>query len=142
MKPIALLMLFCTGCAPIVGAQVDLVHQARQGLLRLAESVDAREQASDELTRLRRARLDEAFDADVRDQPTLTSQWVIAHRQAYATGLSALQDAQAQARRACQVARDNLAATDAALQRAHWLMQVQLQWDRLIPLPNFKGDLP
>lgn len=130
-----LLLLFCTaGCASYQQAQIDLLQQARDGL-KLCDQVRQEHRAvADELDQLRRRRLDEAFDADVRENQTLTADWVIEHRRAYAAGLQALVLAHTASLAADETHTRNLKAIDAALERAQWLISIQMQ------LLQFKGE--
>ncbi len=127
------LLLFAVGCAPYVAAQSGLVMQARRGI-ELARSNSAGHSAAvDELAKLKRQRLDEAFDADVRDRGLdLSAEWVIEHRAAYAAALEAHAQQRFGQARSDETARRNLDAVDAALQRLHWLNSMQAKWTQPI----------
>ncbi len=135
MKPLVILPLVMlgVGCAAFADAQSDLVIQARRGIA-LAESNRAGcTVLHEELATLKRRRLDEAFDADVRARDeALTADWVIQHRLAYAAALDVYAKQRAEQAAADEVSRRNLRATDAALERLAWLQSVQNQW-RLLP---------
>jgi len=115
-------------------AQTNLVAQARRGI-DLAQSNQANFAAvHDELARLKRQRLDDAFDADVRErdeQAELTAEWVIAHRAAYAAGLEAYAKQDQALRASDAIGRRNLQAVDAALERLQFLQSIQ---NRLLAL--------
>jgi len=112
-------------------AQTNLVAQARRGI-DLAQSNQANFAAvHDELARLKRQRLDDAFDADVRErdeQGDLTAEWVIAHRAAYAAGLEAYAKQDQALRTSDAIGRRNLQAVDAALERLQFLQSIQNRW--------------
>jgi hypothetical protein len=90
---------------------------------------------ADELNSLRRKQLDEAFDEDVRAHNPLSADWVIEHRRAYAAGLLAMEAAHAATVTADETLSRNIKAIDAALQRAQWLISVQMQFLQF----QFKG---
>lgn len=117
------------GCTPVLDAQSDLIVQARRGIALTAQVQDRHAQVAEQLAQLRRARLDEAFDADVRDQPMLHADWVIEARQAYAAALDAYAKQAAASRDNDTIARDNLAAVDAALERLEWLTSIQRRFN-------------
>jgi hypothetical protein len=117
------------GCAPVLDAQSDLIVQARRGVALAAKAQDRQAQVSEQLAELRRVRLDDAFDADVRDQPMLDVDWVIEARQAYAAALDAYAKQAAAAHASHATARDNLAAVDAALVRLEWLTSLQRRFN-------------
>ena len=75
-------VLSLIGCAPVLDAQCDLITQARRGVALVATAQDQHAQTARQLAQIRRERLDEAFDADVRDQVELTADWVIEARAA------------------------------------------------------------
>lgn len=108
---------------------MDLVRQARNGVALVIEQQKEQSQAQEELSRLQRLRLDEAFDADVEDRGVeLTSDWVIEARKAYAAGLDAYARQRDARQRSDEALRRNLDAADAALQRLQWLQTRQLEW--------------
>jgi hypothetical protein len=137
------LSMFAAGCAPWMDAQSDHVTQARRGI-ELAQSNHATvAPLHDELARLKRQRLDDAFDADVRDREgrgELTAEWVIAHRAAYAAGLEAYAKQDQSLRASADVARRNLQAIDAALERLQFLHSIQNRW--LAPARSQPEDEP
>ena len=127
----ALVAMSLGGCAPWMDAQSDLVTQARRGI-EIAQTNQATvAPLHDELARLKRQRLDDAFDADVRDRDgpgELTAEWVIAHRAAYAAGLEAYARQDQSLRASDDVARRNLRAVNAALERLQFLQSIQNRW--------------
>lgn len=134
MKRLLIFLLFtATGCASYQQTQLDLLQQARDGLVLCDQSRREHRALADELDALRRKRLDEAFDADVQSRRPLSADWVIEHRRAYAAGLQAMFAAHAASLAADESHARNLKAIDAALQRAQWMISVQMQ------LLQFKG---
>ena len=139
MKILGLLALLAVmishaGCTDFTQAQIDLVTQARRGIAAVSADEASRAQTASELTRLRRQRLDEAFDEDVQQramQESIDSDWVIEARRAYAAAIETYAAAQADADRASEVRARNLAAIDAALDRLQWMQSVQLKFNRL-----------
>ena len=130
MRVVWVMMLFAmTGCAQWNAAQMDLATQARRGVANVAKRGDERAATVKELSKLRRQRLDEAFDADVRQRAGLEPEWVIEHRQAYAAALDAYaRDENAQEAAILAEKRD-LEAVDAALERLLWLQSIQSKFD-------------
>jgi hypothetical protein len=123
------MLLGMSGCAQWNDAQLGLLTQARKGVANVTKRDEQRAAAITELASLRRQRLDEAFDQDVRERPTLDADWVIAHRKAYAVGLDAYAQAQA-AEEANELAeKRDLAAIDAALVRLQWLNSIEAKFN-------------
>jgi hypothetical protein len=132
MKALCLILISAlTGCAQYTAIQMNLVEQARKGVAITQKSLAEKSQVLEEYEKLQRRRLDEAFDADVRENHSLSSDWVIEHRRAYSAALDALFNQQ-QATRDAQLADErNLAAIDDALARVLWLQSVELHWANL-----------
>jgi len=129
---LAALAASCCGCATYTRAEMDLVTQAHRGIELLSREDAQRGHAIAELAHLRREKLDEAFDADVRDratQETRDADWVIEARRAYAVAIDAYAKAQASTERSAEVRRQNLAAINAALDRLQWMQSVRLKLD-------------
>lgn len=127
----ASISLFVTGCAPLMDAQSDLLKQARRGIEVARTNRASTGVVHTELTRLRRQRLDNAFDADVLDRDgagALTADWVIAHRAAYAAALEVYATQDHALTASDETARRNLQAVDAALERLQWLQTIQNRW--------------
>jgi hypothetical protein len=122
---LTLVALPITGCTAYTNAQIHLTEQARKGVALWT----AREQARDDTVRqsyaARRKALDDAFDADVRGQATLDPTWVIESRRAYAVALSQLDQSEFTELANNESARRDAAATDDALARLAWLLQIQ-----------------
>ena len=96
MKLVALLiftLLTTVGCMPGAEAQRALLAQADRGVSLLGGSIDERQRLHEAEQARLRARLDDAFDADLRQQPTMSVEDVIEARRAYAAGIDALHDA-------------------------------------------------
>ena len=134
--PVALSLAsgFVSGCATYTRAEIDLVTQARRGVELVAQQDDQRDRAVAQLAQLRREKLDQAFDADVREratQETLDPDWVIESRRAYAVAIDAYAKAQAANERSALVRRQNLASVNAALDRLQWMQSVRLKLDPL-----------
>jgi hypothetical protein len=140
MKYVILLALPAfAGCAQWTQTQIALVDQARKGVSLVAQNDADRDRAAQQLSQIRRQRLDDAFDGDVRlraTQESLDPDWVIEARKVYATALESYAKAQAAAERTAEVRKQNLAAIDAALARLQWLQSVQLKLDNLLPQPE------
>jgi hypothetical protein len=122
-----LLLLSLNGCA-YLDAQGRLVEQARKGVALAAADQAGHAALIEQLQTLRRKALDEGFDADVRQQTTLSADWVIEHRRMYGAGLEALNTWHASATAADRAAAANLKAVDAALERLGWLQAVAAGW--------------
>jgi hypothetical protein len=140
VKPLILLALLAIpGCATFTRAEMDLVAQTRRGIEIIANNDQQRDAAVAELARLRREKLDDAFDADVRDRATqesLDPDWVIEARRAYAVAIDAYAKAQAMSERSAQVRKQNLVAINAALDRLQWMQSVRLKLDPFNSMNN------
>ena len=126
--PLLLLALLTSGCADYTAVQMQLTEQAQRGIALTSESIDNRAQLIEQLHTLQRKRIDEAFDADVRETHELSPEWIIEHRRAYAAGIDALAAQREASRRAAEVDQRNLAAASQALQQLYWLQSLQLRW--------------
>jgi len=136
MKTTLMMLLLCGGgCTKWTAAQMDLVTQARHGIALIGQGDQQRAAAVEELNKLRRERLDEAFDADVRERESLDADWVIDARKAYATAIDALARQSASIAATEEVRRRNLGDVDAALARLQWLQSIQLKLT-----PNLEGQ--
>ncbi len=127
---ILLLMLLSSlcGCVEVIDAQTALLQQSRGGLSLVRTSIESRQQTIESLLTRDRKQLDEAFDADVIQQTTLSPGWVIEARQIYAAALDGLVRRDASIRNAFETDLDNLRAIDEALAEVDRLNQTQLQW--------------
>ena len=121
------------GCSSYTATQMRLVEQARKGVA----IWQTRETAKDDEVRsayaAKRKALDQAFDADIQQQQTLTPEWVVEARKAYAVGLNALAQNQAIALANNDAARRDAAATDEALARLLALLSIQFDVESLLP---------
>ena len=146
MKPlIVLALLGIPGCATFTRAEMDLVAQTRRGIEIIAKNDKQRDDAVSELARLRREKLDDAFDADVRERATQESldlDWVIEARRAYAVAIEAYAKAQATSERAAQVRQQNLTAINAALERLQWMQSLRLKLDPFNQEPQAQEKKP
>ena len=107
--------LGAAGCAEYAAVQADLIAQAERGVDLAGRSLSAKSDLIEAEHAARRARLDRAFDADVRERRDLSPEWVIESRRAYAAAVDALND-----RRDVELANDavdrkNIAAAKDAL---------------------------
>jgi len=130
-----LLCLLISGCTSYTEAQIRLLEQARRGIALCKTAGDERAQIVEQFYQIQRIRLDEAFDADVRQAPALEADWVIEHRKAYAAARDALAAQRQASAQATVAARQNLEAVDAALQRALELEAIEASLFE-IPLPQ------
>lgn len=140
MKRLALtacgLATLSVGCSNYTQVQLDLVTQARRGVAIAVQSQQNHSLASAELARIRRQRLDDAFDADVIDQGAdIQAEWVIEARKAYAAVLDAYAKERTATTQAEAAARRNLRDVDEALARVQSLQAVQLKLGR--PVEDF-----
>ncbi|MCS7034254.1 MAG: hypothetical protein NZ561_09700 [Phycisphaerae bacterium] len=127
--------LLFAGCTPYLQIKSDLVYQARQGVQHVRESLEARQQLIEQLQAAQRQRLDQAFDADVRQRASLEAAWVIQARRAYAAAIDALHRQQQESRRAHQRTIDNLAAIESALHQLALLQEIEqrLSFPEILP---------
>jgi hypothetical protein len=123
--------ILASGCSAWTQAQIDLVTQVRRGVTIVRQSESQRDQLVGELYKLRRQRLDDAFDQDVHARASLDANWVIEARRAYAAALDAFAKARAQNDRANDLRQQNLAAIDGALARLQYLQSIQLKYSDL-----------
>jgi hypothetical protein len=127
-----------TGCAPWNAAQSNLVTQAQRGITNCVARADERAITLKDLAALRRQRLDESFDQDVRERQLLDPAWVIDHRKAYAVGIDAYAKQQAAQEAAAREEKRDLAAVSDALARLQWLQSIQSRFDLLSEVFNGK----
>jgi hypothetical protein len=123
----AISILLCCGCSPYLQAQIDLAEQSRKGVAMISQSLDAKQATIQRFQQAQRLRIDGAFDADVREQETLTSDWVIDHRRAYAVALDALNEQSNRLQLSHENDQKTLAAMDLALQKLEWLSSIPMQ---------------
>jgi hypothetical protein len=126
MRSLTLILLLpLTGCTAYTTAQLHLTEQARKGVAIWAARESARDDTVHQSYAAKRKALGAAFDADVRAQPTLDPAWVIESRRAYAVALSQLDQSESVELASNESARRDAAATDHALARLAWLLQIQ-----------------
>ena len=120
------------GCSTYTQAEIALVQQARNGVDIIAKQDGQRDAALREAAKLRREKLDAAFDADVHlraTQEALDPEWVVEARKAYALAIDAYATARAAQDHANVSRRRNLAAIDAALARLQWMQSIRHRFD-------------
>jgi len=128
MKPILiLLMLAGAGCARFTQTQIELVEQARQGMQLCRAAAKERSALIEQYHQLQRARLDEAFAADVRGRKDLSPDWVLEHQKAYSAAVAALDRRRASSSESDAAAQRNFDAVEMALSRLLMLQNVQLK---------------
>jgi hypothetical protein len=115
------------GCTTYTRSEIDLAEQARKGLtlVRLAQADHVA--LAGRMNEAQRKRLDDAFDADVRETADLSPEWVVDHRKAYATGIDALAVQHNASSLAAQTAARNVEAIDAALAQLQRLQKARLK---------------
>ncbi len=141
---LAIALLIASGCAPYTEAQMRLAEQSRRGIELCRAAHAEREQFIEQYFKVQRSRLDDAFDADVRETEMLDPDWVIEHRRAYAAAIDVFAAQRLASLEAGRTLSRNLDAIDAALSRILVLQQAQL---RLFDLSktnstNSTGDHP
>lgn len=125
---VSLWPILFSGCGQYTQVQMNLVQQARKGIELCTTATNQQSEQIQKYHTLKRQRLDEAFDADVKTAPKLSIDWVIEARKAYAVGLEALARDQASALQSLDAQQQNLKAIDQALQKLQWLQSIQMQW--------------
>jgi hypothetical protein len=141
MRAIVIVMLaglMNCGCSTYTASQLALATQARKGVAIWSGRESARDEDVKQAYAAKRLALDQAFDADVRQQPNPTADWIIEARKAYAVGLSAIGQSESAALANNDAARRDAAATDAALTQLQWLFSIQLGIESLFE----KGGKP
>ena len=122
-----------SGCAQYTAVQMNLLEQARKGIAITQKSLADKSQLIEQYEKQQRKRLDEAFDADVREHSNLSSDWVIEHRRAYAAAIDGFAAQQIASRDSAVIDQKNLQSIDDALQRVIWLESIEL---KLVQLPQ------
>lgn len=129
MKMLILPVACClTGCAQFAKLQTDLTEQARKGVVMLGQSSAQKDQIIQRYHTLLRKQLDDAFDQDATEQSSLTAEWVIEARRAYAAALDHLAKQKQSSQQAIESDHRTAQAADLALQRLQWLQQIQSEW--------------
>ena len=124
--------LLCCGCQPWTEAQMALTAQARRGIALAVKSDRERDKIEEEIVKLRRQRLDQAFDDDALAREPIDANWVIEARRAYAAALDALAEQRTANERSAEGRRRNLRSIDAALERLGQLQSIQaglMSWE-------------
>ena len=129
-----ILLVSLSGCTAYTTAQLHLTEQARKGMAIWTARESARDDTVRQAYTAKRKALDAAFDADVRAQATLDPAWVIESRRAYAVARSQLELSESAELASNESARRDAAATDDALARLAWLLQIQADAQR--PIDN------
>ena len=129
MKRLIFLIALCAGCANYTQSKIDLVAQAQRGVTQVRQAIEAHSaQATADADALRN-RLDAAFDADVasHDPATITGEWIIAHRKAYAAAIDAFDQKRAGSLAADAAALGTLNAIDLALSQLQLMHASELR---------------
>ncbi|HEX2973367.1 MAG TPA: hypothetical protein VHP11_13615, partial [Tepidisphaeraceae bacterium] len=124
--PVAMCMLLTGGCT-YTETQMRLVDQVKRGVDLCRQAQAERSQLITQYQQMQRERLEAAFDADVRQQPSLSADWVIEHRRAYTIALDGLARQQMASTAAETTTARNLNAMDEALERIRFLQSLQLK---------------
>jgi len=124
----AALVLVTTGGCAYTQAEADLAAQARRGLGLLREAQAGQADLAKRHAAAQRKRLDEAFDADVRDGRPLSPDWVVEARRGYAAGVDALAAQERSAALNLDADRRNLDAVEDALDKLQWLQSVRQKY--------------
>lgn len=111
----ALMFVACSGCAPYLTLKRDLLEKTDLAVASLEQSSADRRLLIDELRQARIDRLNEAFDADVRNQTAPSHAWIIDHRRAYAVGIQAIERSIRQSERSLDADQANARAARAAI---------------------------
>lgn len=127
MRHSLLCIIFITGCAPYTAVQIQFVEQTRRGVAQIEQSLDQKSQIVREYHAIQRKRLDDAFDADVRQRDALDADWVIEHRRAYSAALDAMHSARVASLEADASDHRTIEAIRAALDRLEFLQSLQLR---------------
>lgn len=127
MKRLLILLSFAGGCANYTAAKIELVDQVRRGVNVTRHATAERQQLIERLNDVQFQRLDDAFDTDVKQRPTLDATWVIEHRKAYAIGRDALSNQRHSLRLGQETIESNLDLIDRALVQLQLMHQAELK---------------
>jgi hypothetical protein len=119
------LLMLAGGCARYTQGELDLVTEARKGVKLVADAQTIVNAQNEATATERRARIDEAFDTDIRERKSLDAEWVIIERKAYAAALGALANQQAKDAQLAETTQNNLRETDTVLERLAWMLKIQ-----------------
>ena len=128
-RSLVLACLLAGGCARYAQIKLDLNQHALRSIEQLEFATDERQSLVENLIQQQRARLDAAFDADVLQNDTLSPQWVMDARKAYAMGIDAIHAQRAAALRAHDAMLQHLAAARLAIQQNSTLLRIEQQLD-------------
>lgn len=134
-SPLVFVTMLAAGCAPYTQHEIDLATQAKKGLALIRAAQADHLAITGRLTELQRKRLEEAFDADVREVKELSPDWVIEHGRALAGGLDALNTQRNASTAAANTAARNVDAIEAAIESLQRLQRARLQLEKSIT-PN------
>lgn len=129
----ALLALVCliTGCSNLAGTRGRLLDATRTGVADVKTSIATRGETIERYQDQTRARLDAAFDADVREAfaaGRLDAKWTLDARRAYALGVDALATQRRASAASTAADLSNLAAIEAALVQIKKLDDLDRRW--------------
>ena len=124
---IVLLVVTLAGCA-VNDARLKLAGGVWAGLDLCDQAIRDRDDLLASAQDSQRRRLDQAFDADVRQQTLLSADWVIEHRRIYSSALDALADQRDELARRSAADEANIAATRAAVERIKQFAAMQRSW--------------
>jgi hypothetical protein len=125
MRSLLLLTCLACGCASYTQSKIELTAQIRKGVELTRQETVERQQFIERLSSVQVDRLDDAFDADVRQRPSLDAKWVIEHRRAYALARDALSDQKHALRDGQHTIESNLDLIDQALQQLQLMHQIE-----------------
>lgn len=130
---ISALVAMVAGCQSLTTVEAALVTQTQKGVDQLRQITRERGEMITQFNHTQRQQLDEAFDADVRQQVDLSADWVINARKAYAIGLVALDRQEAQTQDTTAAANQTADACDEALKKLQWLCELQTDFSFFKP---------
>lgn len=131
-RTLLILLPILSGCAPYAQVQIDLLRQTRRGVEFVRNDLTEKSRMIQSYQASQRKRIDEAFDADVMARSSLSADWVIEHRRAYAAAVDALHAACTASYAADRSSEQNLDAIDEALQRIILMQETQIRLATLI----------
>lgn len=131
-------LIYPTACAPYTQTEVDLTEQTKKGLSILRAAQADHVALAGRVNELQRQRLDDAFDADVREAPDISADWVIEHRKAYVIGVDALNTQRAASTNAAATATRNLEAIEQSLNQLQRLQRARLRLEQNFNLEKDK----
>lgn len=136
---IVLQVVMVAGCA-VNDAQMKLADQVLAGIELCGQGLRERDELLTAYQDGQRKRLDEAFDADVRERAALSADWVIEHRRMYASAMDLLAEQRAELAGRAATDEANIAATRAAVERIRQLAAMQRAWWRTLGGRNHENN--